>query len=367
MTQKNRKRVFVGVSGGVDSAVSAYLLKKAGYDVVGVFIKTWQPDFIECTWREERRDAIRVCASLDIPFMTLDLEKEYRDEVAYYMIDEYKKGRTPNPDVMCNKKIKFGAFYDFAISHGANYIATGHYARVGFDEEGRYRLLRGIDDAKDQSYFLWEITSEKLSHILFPIGEFPKSEVRKIAEKAGLSNAEKKDSQGVCFLGEINMKDFLSHYIPRVEGNVLSSEGEVIGSHDGALSFTIGERHGFTITKKGTDDEPLFVIAKDIEKNTIAVAPRSDSAQNKQTKNKHPEPVLIEIDGTNWISTKFPSLGKIYNAQIRYHGEIHLCSLLSIKGETATLAFEIEPFGVSSGQSIVLYDGDVCVGGGVIT
>jgi tRNA-specific 2-thiouridylase len=210
---KIKKRVFVGMSGGVDSSVSSALLKKAGFDVTGVFIKTWSPDFMECTWKDERLDAMRVCAKLDIPFITLDLEKEYKEKVADYMIEEYKKGRTPNPDVMCNKEIKFGAFFNWAMSRGADYVATGHYARTLKKKSGEVMLSAGNDDNKDQSYFLWNIKKEHLDKTLFPVGHLEKSEVRKLAKKFNLPTATKKDSQGVCFLGKVDMKDFLEHYI----------------------------------------------------------------------------------------------------------------------------------------------------------
>ena len=233
MLKKKTKKVFIGMSGGVDSSVSAALLKEHGYDVTGVFIKVWQPEFFECTWRADRLDAMRVCAKLDIPFLTLNLEKEYKKEVVDYMIDEYKAGRTPNPDVMCNKYIKFGGFFDFAMKHSADFIATGHYARVkkfprgetsGFNPSpevsprGTYQLLAGRDKNKDQSYFLWTLTQKQLQKTLFPIGDIDKPEVRKLAEKYGLATAVKKDSQGLCFIGKIDMKDFLKNYMKEKKG-----------------------------------------------------------------------------------------------------------------------------------------------------
>src|SRR3972149_2581934 len=201
-----KKMVFVGLSGGVDSSVTAALLKEQGYEVVGVFIKTWQPDFIECTWPEERRDAMRVAAHLDIPFLTFDLEKEYKKEVGDYMVSEYRAGRTPNPDVMCNKEIKFGAFLQKALAMGADFVATGHYAEIS-QIRNVFSLKKSPDPSKDQSYFLWTLTQEQLAHILFPIGHFKKTEVRKLAKKFALPVAEKKDSQGICFLGDIDLKD----------------------------------------------------------------------------------------------------------------------------------------------------------------
>lgn len=341
-----KKRVFVGVSGGVDSSVSLAILKDAGYDVVGCFIKTWQPDFIECTWKEERRDAMRVCAHLNVPFLTIDAEKEYRDEVGMYMINEYKAGRTPNPDVMCNKEIKFGVFLRYALDNGADYVATGHYA---ISKEGK--LLKGKDESKDQSYFLWTLKKDRLEKILFPVGEFQKSEVRKIAEKYNLPTAKKKDSQGVCFLGPIDMKDFLSHYIETKKGNVLDIDGNIIGIHDGALFYTLGERHGFNINKKGTEDTRLYVVSRDLEKNTITVSSSIEKAKEEKK--------IINLSDVNWIVT--PEKNKKYNCRIRYQQKLQDCFV-----EDNKIIFENAQNTASVGQSAVVYDGDVCIGGGII-
>ena len=272
-------KVFVGMSGGVDSSVSAALLKQAGYDVTGVFIKVWQPDWIECTWRDERHEAMRVAAHLGIPFVTLDLEKEYKEGVIDYMIAEYSAGRTPNPDVMCNREVKFGAFWKWAKSQGAEYVATGHYAQVKKLEIRNleleeYELLAGVDKNKDQSYFLWTLNQDDLKHILFPVGHLEKPEVRKLAKKFKLPNSDKKDSQGLCFIGKIDVKDFLAHYIKTEMGNVLNEKGEIIGTHNGALLLTIGERHGFTIDPKfkTAHDEAYYVVSKDVKNNTITVS-----------------------------------------------------------------------------------------------
>ncbi len=352
------KKVFVGMSGGVDSSVSAALLKEAGFDVTGVFIKVWQPDFVECTWREDRLDAMRVCAKLKIPFFTLYLEKEYKRDVADYMINEYKVGRTPNPDVMCNKYVKFGAFFDFAIKQGADFVATGHYSRVRkTGEKSPVLLLTGNDRNKDQSYFLWTLTQRELSKTLFPIGNIEKPEVRRIAKKLGLSTAEKKDSQGVCFLGKFDMKDFLAHYIKEKAGKVLNVKGEVIGTHNGAIFLTIGQRHGFEITKKTTDSKPLFVITKDLKNNTITVSENSlqDKVESKE----------VEIGNVNWTGGVEPDTKKKYSARIRYRQPLFSCKIKKL-GKDYSIFFDGPQKAISSGQSLVIYDGEVCLGGGII-
>jgi len=258
--RENKKIVFVGLSGGVDSAVSAALLKKQNYEVVGVFIRTWHPNFLECNEEDERHDAMRVAAYLDIPFLTFGLEDVYKKEVVDYMIKEYKAGRTPNPDVMCNKEVKFGAFLKKATSMGADYVATGHYA-INQLRIKNYELQTGKDPSKDQVYFLWTLKQKQLEKILFPIGHLKKIEVRRLAKNFNLPVAEKKDSQGICFLGAINLKQFLKHYIKEKKGKVILASPEagnggeeVIGYHNGVVFYTLGERHGFIITKKGPND-----------------------------------------------------------------------------------------------------------------
>ncbi len=351
------KTVFVGLSGGVDSSVSAYLLKKQRFNVVGAFIKTWQPEWMECTWKEERRDAMRAAAHLEIPFVTIDLEKEYKESVADYMISEYKAGRTPNPDVMCNREIKFGAFLKKAISMGADFVATGHYAQIK-EKGGKFDLLKSFDEEKEQSYFLWTLTQFELSKIIFPVGNLEKREVRKIAKKIGLPNAEKKDSQGICFIGNISMKEFLSHYIEINKGDVLDKFGRVIGHHDGAVFYTIGERHGFVITAKTDHDKPLYIINKDISKNTITVGIKADL---KEESDKISRRVLI--GNTNWIN-EMPKQNKKYQAQIRYHQKLQ-----NVKIEQKNNVFGVvfqKPQTAAAGQSVVIYDKNICLGGGVI-
>jgi len=363
MKSKN-KTVFVGVSGGVDSSVAAAMLKDQGYDVVGVFIRTWTPDFIECTWRDERRDAMRVCAHLNIPFLECDAEEAYKKGVADYMIEEYKKGNTPNPDVMCNREVKFGVFWKFAKDNGADYIATGHYAQNNYKLKIKnYELKKGNDNTKDQAYFLWTLTQDDLAHTLFPVGHLPKTEVRKLAKKYNLPTAVKKDSQGVCFLGPLDMKDFLKHYIASKKGNVLNEKGEIIGSHEGAVFFTLGERHGFTIFKNEDDSKPLYVVSKNIASNTITVSTRQGLAEENtgQTYAK------VMCSKVNWISG-LPEKNKIYTAQIRYHGELLDCKV-NYTGLTSSDKVEIifdKNVLVDKGQSIVIYDKDVCLGGCIV-
>lgn len=356
--KRKNKKVFVGVSGGVDSSVSAALLKDQGYNVVGVFMRTWQPDWIECTWRAERRDAMRVCAHLDIPFVELDLEREYKEGVADYMIAEYKKGRTPNPDVMCNREVKFGGFLKWALAHGADYVATGHYVDRAELENGKVAMLRGNDPQKDQSYFLWTLEQEQLQHILFPVGNIPKSKVRELAQKYNLPTAIKKDSQGICFIGEIDMKDFLRHYIDEEPGNVLDTEGLLIGNHKGSLFYTIGERHGFHIEKKGTSDKPYYVVAKDIEKNTITVS----QEPNKNLQEKQIFKLINFVDNQGLLS-----VGGLFEVQIRYRGEVKKVQLNQDKeGGFYFVEFTEADSTLAIGQSLVFYDDAICLGGAIL-
>ena len=373
--ERSRRVVFVGLSGGVDSAVSAALLKKQGFEVVGVFIKTWHPDFLECNEEEERRDAMRVAAHLDIPFLTFNLETVYKKEVADYMIREYRAGRTPNPDVMCNKEVKFGAFLKKALSMGANYVATGHYAQAENSENfhafalggkragnprrlkfSNSRLLKGADPAKDQSYFLWTLTQKQLSKIIFPIGSLKKVEVRKLAKKFGLPVSEKKDSQGICFLGAVDLKEFLKYYIKERKGRVVSESGKEIGHHNGVVFHTLGERHGFIITKKSPTDGPYYVVGKDAKKNILIVSQDKEIKHSGILKN-------IRIENINWIS-EVPKEHKTYTAQIRYHGEFLPCRV-SARQDLAEVVFK-KPVLVAPGQSCVIYNGNICLGGGVI-
>ncbi len=346
-------RVFVGMSGGVDSSVAALRLKKQGYDVVGVFIKVWHPDWLVCDWETERLDAMRVAAALDIPFLTCDAEDAYRDDVASYFIREYTAGRTPNPDVMCNKYVKFGAFLNFALDHKADYIATGHYARR-VDTTDHPSLHRGIDPNKDQSYFLWTLTNEQLSRTLLPIGDSLKETIRREAAIAGLPTALKRDSQGICFLGHIDIKEFLRHYTDLKAGAVLDEAGIVIGEHQGALVYTPGQRHGFTITKKEATRQPYYVVSKNIDANTITVSPAKPTAALQST---------IKLENTVWRTT--PRINARYDMQTRYRQQPTAVSVVSHDFRTLLMLEQGEP--AVLGQSCVLYDGTLCLGGGIIS
>jgi len=337
--------VFVGLSGGVDSAVSAHLLKKEGYAVVGAFIKGWEPDFLPCTGAEDKLSAMRVAAHLKIPFVAYDLEEEYKQGVVDYFVSEYKAGRTPNPDVMCNRLIKFGVFWERAKKDGADFIATGHYA-INKQKGTNYELHVSDDKEKDQTYFLWTLNQGDLSHTLFPIGRFEKSEVRRIAEEAGLPNASRRDSQGLCFLGHVDMAEFLKRYIPPERGAVRNDAGEIIGEHEGAVFYTLGQRHGFN-TQSG---ERLYVVKKDISKNELTVSHTPISEESKAT---------ISLLNTNVISDA--SDGEDILARYRYRQP-----LIPAHFDGNSIRFR-DPELIAPGQSIVFYDrkGEVCLGGGI--
>lgn len=293
---------------------------------------------------------MRAAAILDIPFLTLDLEKEYKEGVVDHMTREYRAGRTPNPDVMCNKEIKFGHFLKFALQNGADFVATGHYTQ---NKNGK--LLEGTDKNKDQSYFLWTLTPEQLQHILFPIGHLQKAEVRKLAQKFKLPQATKKDSQGLCFLGQIDMKEFLKEFVGAEKGDVLNARGEKIGEHEGALLYTIGERHGFSVENKSTDNEPMYVTTKDIKNNTITVGNKHLERSSDRAAEE------VKLIDTNWTSREEPHLSQTYSCRIRYRGEKIPCQIRKNKAVLSEPRIDI-----SAGQSLVLYDNEICLGGGII-
>ncbi|KHF41979.1 tRNA 2-thiouridine(34) synthase MnmA [Halalkalibacter okhensis] len=350
-------RVVVGMSGGVDSSVTALLLKEQGYDVIGIFMKNWD-DTDEsgfCTATEDYEDVIQVCNQIGIPYYAVNFEKQYWDKVFTYFLEEYKAGRTPNPDVMCNKEIKFKAFLNHAMSLGADYVATGHYARVE-ERDGKHVLLRGVDDNKDQTYFLNALSQKQLSKTMFPIGHLPKKEVRERALEANLATAKKKDSTGICFIGERNFKEFLSEFLPAQHGEMQTVDGEVKGQHDGLMYYTLGQRQGLGIGGAG---EPWFVIDKDLERNVLIVG------QGFHNEGLYSEG--LDAIGMNWILEE-PSTDEAFTctARFRYRQEDQSVTVYPKKDGTARIYFHDPQRAVTPGQAVVLYDGDICLGGGTI-
>lgn len=356
MKDPSQIRVVVGMSGGVDSSVAAYLLKKQGYDVIGIFMKNWDDtdEFGVCTATEDYEDVIAVCNQIGIPYYAVNFEKQYWDKVFTYFLEEYKAGRTPNPDVMCNKEIKFKAFLEHAMNLGADYLATGHYARVERDESG-VRMLRGVDRNKDQTYFLNQLSQEQLSKVMFPIGHLPKPEVRKIAEEAGLATAKKKDSTGICFIGERNFKEFLSQYIPAQPGNMETFDGEIKGTHDGLMYYTLGQRHGLGI---GGDGEPWFVLGKDLERNVLYVG---QGFHNDKLYSTALTAVKMNFTTNEPKPKKFNA-----TAKFRYRQEDSPVEVELLQDGKAYINFVEPQRAITPGQAVVLYDGEECLGGGTI-
>jgi tRNA-specific 2-thiouridylase len=341
-------KVCVALSGGVDSAVAAYLLKKEGHSVIAAFIKVWQPDFLACTQEEDRIAAKKVAAFLGIPFYVVDASIEYKKSIVDYMTNSYKHGETPNPDVLCNKEIKFGVLYAWAKQNGCEYIATGHHAYV--DHSRNAALIRGIDPKKDQSYFVWQLHQDILKHTLMPIGKLLKTHVRQIAAEVRLPVFNRKESQGLCFLGSVDMREFLTHSItPRV-GDVLSVNGDVIGQHSGAHSFTIGQRHGFTLNSQMRVDTPMYVHEIDIKNNTLLVSERVPAGSQEYVLR---ECVFRDTDV------------QLVTAQFRYHG-VEIPARFENRGDGTARVFLESPVVVAKGQSCVMYSGDVCIGGGIV-
>ncbi len=344
--------VYVGLSGGVDSSVAAHLLLKAGHQVTGVFIRTWQPSHVPCTQPDDERSALQAALYLGIPFFTLDLSKLYRNEVGTHFIEGYSRGETPNPDVLCNREVKFGGFLSYALAHGADAVATGHYARVK-KEEGTFSLLRGVDPQKDQSYFLSLLSQEQLSHTLFPLGEYTKEEVRRIASSIDLPNAARKDSQGICFLGAIDLEEFLSAYIDITPGVVLDQSGMPIGTHRGAPLYTLGERHGFTIEKKsGNHDEPLYISAINVSENTVTAVSQQNLPSYRRLRLRD-------------VVDRGAQKNAIYQAQVRYHGGKY--SAQATQEHNGWIIVLKEGVLVSPGQTVVLYENDTLVLAGILT
>lgn len=389
-----KKRVIVGLSGGVDSSVAAYLLKQQDYEVIGLFMKNWHDESVTlsnvCPWLEDSNDAMMVAEKIDIPFQTVDLSTEYKERIVDYMFDEYAAGRTPNPDILCNRDIKFDVFLKLAFSLGADYIATGHYCQkdtfVNADGKTQHRLIRGADSNKDQSYFLCQLTQDQLSKTLFPIGHLQKLEVRKIARKLNLVTAEKKDSQGLCFIGKVSLPDFLQQKLQTKKGNIIEIpfdfykdkptpksmigqsqkttythlDGEAVGRHQGAHFFTIGQRKGLAV---GGTPEPLFVIDTDVDENIVYVG------QGKEHPGLYRKALKVVSDTIHWVRNdlKIPLGVKLeVKARIRYRQPLQKATLIKQK-EALYVVFEQPQSAITSGQFVAWYQNEELVGSGVIS
>jgi len=361
----SKQRVVVGMSGGVDSSVTAWLLKQQGYDVVGLFMKNWEDDDDSeyCSTRQDWIDVVSVADLVGIDVEAVNFAAEYKDRVFAEFLREYSAGRTPNPDVLCNAEIKFKAFLDHAVSLGAEQIATGHYARVRQADDGRFQLLKALDLSKDQSYFLHRLNQQQLSRTLFPLGEIPKTRVREIAAEIGLPNAKKKDSTGICFIGERPFRDFLNRYLPTHPGPMKTPDGRVVGEHIGLAFYTLGQRKGIGLGgSRDSSGEPWFVAAKDILSNTLYVVQGHD----------HPWLLshTLSSDSASWIAGEAPADGLVCAAKTRYRQSDAPCTFhqgkAGAQADHFALDFAQAQWAVTPGQSAVLYDGDVCLGGGII-
>ena len=359
---KSDIRVVVGMSGGVDSSATALKLKREGYDVVGIFMKNWD-DTDEngvCTATEDYKDVQAVANQIGIPYYSVNFEKEYWNKVFEYFLDEYKKGRTPNPDVICNKEIKFKAFLDYAMDLGADYVATGHYARVERDDNGTVHMLRGVDSNKDQTYFLNQLRQDQLQRVMFPLGEMEKPDVRQLAEEAGLKTADKKDSTGICFIGERDFKEFLMNYLPAQPGEMQTLDGDVVNTHDGLMYYTIGQRQGLGIGgSKEYGNEPWFVIGKDLERNVLLVGQGFH----------HEHLYATHLEASDFSFTvKAPAEAEFRcTAKFRYRtDDVPVTIKMNDDRTEAIVEFDEPQRAITPGQAIVLYDGEECLGGGTI-
>jgi tRNA-specific 2-thiouridylase len=356
-----KKKVIVGMSGGVDSSVTALLLKEQGYEVVGLFMKNWEDDDTDeyCPAKQDLIDAVAVADRLGIEIEAVNFSKEYKEKVFNNFLEEYRAGRTPNPDIFCNSEIKFRAFLDHALGMGADLIATGHYAQVR-EVDGLFQLLKAEDGTKDQSYFLYRLNQEQLSKTLFPLGGLYKREVREIARKAGLATSEKKDSTGICFIGERPFREFLQRYLPNNPGEIRTPEGKVVGRHNGLMYYTLGQRQGLGIGgSRDGDGAPWFVAGKDMANNVLIVVQGHD----------HP---LLYADGLrsqqmHWIAGHDPREHWVYAAKTRYRQPDAPCEIDSIDGDNCEIRFGEAQWAVTPGQSVVVYESKVCLGGGIIT
>ncbi|MDI9277789.1 tRNA 2-thiouridine(34) synthase MnmA [Pantoea sp. EABMAA-21] len=361
MSDNSQKKVIVGMSGGVDSSVSAWLLQQQGYQVEGLFMKNWEEDDGEeyCTAADDLADAQAVCDKLGIKLHKINFAAEYWDNVFEHFLEEYKAGRTPNPDILCNKEIKFKAFLEFAAEDlGADFIATGHYVRRA-DVNGTSQLLRGLDGNKDQSYFLYTLSHEQIAQSLFPVGELEKPEVRRIAEKLDLITAKKKDSTGICFIGERKFRDFLGRYLPAQPGEIETVEGEIVGEHQGLMYHTLGQRKGLGIGgRKESNDDPWYVVDKDVARNRLVVAQGAE----------HPRLMSVGLiaQQLDWVDRQTMTAPLRCTVKTRYRQTDIPCEIIPLDAERIEVRFDEPVAAVTPGQSAVFYLGDVCLGGGII-
>jgi tRNA-specific 2-thiouridylase len=360
MKKSQSKKVFVGLSGGVDSSVAAALLVEQGYDVTGIYMKNWSKDLpgFPCPWKEDYQDAKRVAVKLGIPFLMFDFEKDYFDKVVEYMLDGFKAGITPNPDIMCNQEIKFKLFYETAREQGADFIATGHYARIAKVEvlksEVESSLQKAVDDNKDQTYFLYRINQDAMEHTLFPLGDMTKPQVRAEAKKRGLVTANKKESMGICFVGKVGIKDFLSQYVTTKPGSIIDQNGVVIGEHDGAIFYTVGQRHGLDVG----GGLPYYVTGKDMKKNEVYVTNNIDDSKLWSSE--------IKLTSVHWITSNQKSKPSKLSVRTRHRAKLVNCTLEQKENGDVILKLDEQIRALTPGQSAVLYDDEICLGGGII-
>lgn len=361
MVDNSKTRVVVGMSGGVDSSVTALLLKEQGYDVIGVFMKNWDDtdEFGVCTATEDYKDVAAVADQIGIPYYSVNFEKEYWDRVFEYFLAEYRAGRTPNPDVMCNKEIKFKAFLDYAMELGADYVATGHYAKIRRDEDGTVHMLRGDDSNKDQTYFLSQLSQKQLQKVMFPIGNIEKPVVRQIAERAGLATAKKKDSTGICFIGEKNFKEFLTNYLPAKAGRMMTLDGVDMGPHAGLMYYTIGQRGGLGIGGQHgqNDSQPWFVVGKDLETNTLYVG--------QGFHHEHLYSTSLTASQVSFTREMSESFSMKCTAKFRYR-QADTGVTIHVNADKVTVEFDEPVRAITPGQAVVFYNGDECLGGAMI-
>lgn len=352
-----KETVVIGMSGGVDSSVAALLLKEQGYNVIGLFMKNWEDDDVDgcCTADDDYADVRRVCSKLGIPYYGVNFAKEYMDRVFSYFLEEYKRGRTPNPDVLCNREIKFGPFKEYAMQLGADYIATGHYCGIRHDGDVHY-LLKAKDQNKDQTYFLNQLSQSQLSNVLFPLADIPKPEVRRIAEENGLATAEKKDSTGICFIGERKFRQFLMNYIPAKKGEIKTFDGRTLGEHYGLMYYTIGQRRGLDIGGQAGDAGRWFVVEKDIKNNILYVAHGAEDRLYSKG---------LYMKECNWIPAEPCGRDFKCKAKFRYRQEEQGVTV-HIGGGGITVDFDEKQRAITEGQFCVFYDDEKCLGGGII-